>query len=106
MKNKSQGVRLAWLNKIFFFLYSFFSSSFLFSQCEALSLLDLEKSEKIKKTKAFKLNLTNEKIPDDFITRQLNETQYISRKAKEILTILTEVDPADAQFKKQISELK
>jgi len=27
-------------------------------------------------------------------------------KAKEILTILTEVDPADAQFKKQISELK
>jgi hypothetical protein len=46
MKNKSQGVRLAWLNKIFFFLYSFFASSFLFSQCEALSLLDLEKSEK------------------------------------------------------------
>ena len=27
-------------------------------------------------------------------------------RAKEILTILTEVDPADAQFKKQISELK
>jgi tetratricopeptide (TPR) repeat protein len=27
-------------------------------------------------------------------------------KAKEILTVLTEVDPADAQFKKQISELK
>jgi len=49
---------------------------------------DLEKSEKIKKTKAFKLNLTNEKIPDDFITRQLNETQYISKKAKEILTTI------------------
>lgn len=49
---------------------------------------DLEKSEKIKKTKAFKLTLTNEKIPDDFITRQLNETQYISKKAKEILTTI------------------
>ena len=27
----------------------------------------------------------NQNIPDNFIARQLNETQYISKKAKEIL---------------------
>ena len=45
MKNKSPGVLLASLNKIFFFLFSFSSSPFLFSQCETLSLLDFEKNQ-------------------------------------------------------------
>lgn len=46
---------------------------------------ELSKSNKIKSTKADKLFLTNENIPENFIQRQLNETQYISKKAREIL---------------------
>lgn len=46
---------------------------------------ELGKSGKIKRTKWDKLLLTNETIPEDFINRQLNETQYIAVKAKEIL---------------------
>lgn len=46
---------------------------------------ELTKEGKIKRTKSDKLLLGNQNIPDDFIARQLNETQYISKKAKEIL---------------------
>ncbi|MCL9967743.1 MAG: type II CRISPR RNA-guided endonuclease Cas9 [Aquirufa antheringensis] len=46
---------------------------------------ELGKDNKIKKSKLDKLLLTNEQIPEDFIARQLNETQYIAKKAKEIL---------------------
>lgn len=46
---------------------------------------ELGKDSKIKKSKLDKLLLSNEQIPEDFIARQLNETQYISKKAKEIL---------------------
>lgn len=41
---------------------------------------------KISKAKRDKLLMVASKIPQDFIERQLNETRYISRKAKEILT--------------------
>ncbi|MHA8097634.1 type II CRISPR RNA-guided endonuclease Cas9 [Aquirufa antheringensis] len=46
---------------------------------------ELVKSEKISKSKSDKLLLSNEQIPEDFIARQLNETQYIAKKAKELL---------------------
>jgi CRISPR-associated endonuclease Csn1 len=46
---------------------------------------ELGKDNKIKKSKLDKLLLSNEQIPEDFIARQLNETQYIAKKAKEIL---------------------
>lgn len=46
---------------------------------------ELVKGGKIKRTKYDKLHLVNENIPDDFINRQLNETQYIAKKAKELL---------------------
>jgi CRISPR-associated endonuclease Csn1 len=39
----------------------------------------------IGKVKRDKLLMTESKIPDDFIDRQLRETQYISKKAREIL---------------------
>lgn len=39
----------------------------------------------ISKAKRDKLLMPEEKIPDDFISRQLRETQYIARKAREIL---------------------
>lgn len=47
---------------------------------------ELGKSGKIKRTKLDKLSLANENIPEDFINRQLNETQYIAVKAKELLS--------------------
>ena len=50
---------------------------------------ELLKSDKISKAKADKLLLSNEQIPDDFIARQLNETQYITKKAKEILLTIS-----------------
>ncbi|MBT0810086.1 type II CRISPR RNA-guided endonuclease Cas9 [Litoribacter ruber] len=40
---------------------------------------------KIGRTKIQKLLMATDKIPTDFIERQIRETQYISRKAKEIL---------------------
>jgi CRISPR-associated endonuclease Csn1 len=46
---------------------------------------ELGKDGKIKKSKMDKLLFTNEQIPEDFIARQLNETQYIAKKAKEML---------------------
>lgn len=39
----------------------------------------------ISKTKRDKLLMTEDKIPDDFISRQLRESQYIAKKAREIL---------------------
>jgi len=39
----------------------------------------------INKTKRDKLLMTEDKIPDNFIDRQLRESQYIARKAREIL---------------------
>ncbi len=40
---------------------------------------------KLSKAKFQKLLMANDKIPEDFIARQLQETRYISKKAKEIL---------------------
>lgn len=45
----------------------------------------LYKKEIIGRSKKDKLLMPSEKIPKDFISRQLRETQYISRKSKEIL---------------------
>lgn len=45
----------------------------------------LFKNKIISKTKRDKLLMSENKIPSDFIDRQLRETQYISRKAREIL---------------------
>jgi CRISPR-associated endonuclease Csn1 len=44
---------------------------------------------KISKAKIQKLLMANDKIPEDFIARQLQETRYISKKAKEILFDVT-----------------
>jgi CRISPR-associated endonuclease Csn1 len=49
-------------------------------------IAELGKAGKIKRTKLDKLSLANENIPEDFINRQLNETQYIAVKAKELLS--------------------
>jgi CRISPR-associated endonuclease Csn1 len=46
----------------------------------------LYKTNKISKSKRDKLLMPSDKIPKDFIERQLRETQYIARKAKEILS--------------------
>jgi CRISPR-associated endonuclease Csn1 len=45
----------------------------------------LFKDRRITKAKRDKLLMTEEKIPNDFIARQLRETQYIARKSREIL---------------------
>lgn len=45
----------------------------------------LYKNHIIGKTKRDKLLMPGNKIPDDFIERQLRETQYISKKARELL---------------------
>ncbi|NCI47376.1 type II CRISPR RNA-guided endonuclease Cas9 [Sediminibacterium soli] len=51
-----------------------------------LDLIDtLFKNKIIGKAKRDKLLMTEEKIPKDFIERQLRQTQYIARKAREIL---------------------
>ncbi len=50
---------------------------------------DLFKQKKIKYTKYKKLLLADDEIPEDFIARQLRETQYISKKAKDILLKIT-----------------
>ena len=44
---------------------------------------------KLSKPKIQKLLMANDEIPEDFISRQLSETQYISKKAKEILFDIT-----------------
>jgi CRISPR-associated endonuclease Csn1 len=46
---------------------------------------DLYKKKIIGKGKRDKLLMSEEKIPKDFIERQLRETQYIAKKAKELL---------------------
>ena len=67
--------------------YSFLKGKWNDSEFEqfVFRVKELSKSKKISKSKSDKLLLTNDQIPEDFIARQLNETQYISRKAKEIL---------------------
>ncbi|WP_026705784.1 type II CRISPR RNA-guided endonuclease Cas9 [Flavobacterium soli] len=60
---------------------------------EKLSLEEFDQFEKrvkslfgkISKTKQNKLLMADNEIPEDFIARQLRETQYIAKKAKEIL---------------------
>ncbi|MFV8328421.1 type II CRISPR RNA-guided endonuclease Cas9 [Flavobacterium sp. ZS1P14] len=59
-------------------------NEFEFSQYEN-RMKDLFKSGKIKYTKYKKLLMADHEIPEDFIERQLRETQYIAKKAKEIL---------------------
>ena len=46
---------------------------------------DLYKAGKISKTKYNKLKMTGKDIPDNFIARDLRDTQYIAKKAKSIL---------------------
>ena len=46
---------------------------------------DLFKAGKISKTKYNKLKMQGSEIPDNFIERDLRDTQYIAKKAKEIL---------------------
>lgn len=50
-----------------------------------LRIEEYYKNGEISKTKRERLQTPKEKIPTDFIDRQLRETQFISRKAKEIL---------------------
>ena len=50
-----------------------------------LRIEDLYKSFKISKTKYNKLKMAGTEIPDDFIARDLRDTQYIAKKAKSIL---------------------
>ena len=45
----------------------------------------LAKEGKISKAKCSKLLMTGDKIPDGFIDRDLRDTQYIAKKAKELL---------------------
>ncbi len=59
-------------------------------RAEELLKLGYQKGiEGISKTKFNNLMLTNEKIPDDFISRQLQETRYITKKATEHLQLVT-----------------
>ena len=46
---------------------------------------DLAERKKISKTKLAKLLMPVDKLPTDFIERQLKESQYIAKKAKEML---------------------
>lgn len=48
---------------------------------------DLKFRGSIKYSKSQKLMTTDDKIPSDFIERQLKETQYIAKKAKELLKL-------------------
>ncbi|MDO4216899.1 MAG: type II CRISPR RNA-guided endonuclease Cas9 [Bacteroidales bacterium] len=50
---------------------------------------DLFKSNAIGKAKQNKLKMSYEQIPDDFIERDLRNTQYIARKAQEMLFEIT-----------------
>jgi len=59
-------------------------NEFDFAQYEA-RVKDLFKTGKIKYTKYKKLLMADADIPEDFIERQLRETQYIAKKATEIL---------------------
>ena len=52
---------------------------------------DLFKSGKISKTKMTKLLMTADDIPTDFINRDLRDSQYIARKAREILEDIVRV---------------
>lgn len=47
-----------------------------------------EKSKRISKTKAQRFLLSESEIPKDFINRQLRETQYITKKALQMLQLL------------------
>ncbi|MBR3855045.1 MAG: type II CRISPR RNA-guided endonuclease Cas9 [Bacteroidaceae bacterium] len=46
---------------------------------------ELYRKDKISKTKRDKLLMCGEDVPEDFISRDLRDTQYIARKAREIL---------------------
>lgn len=48
----------------------------------------LYKNNSLSKTKLNKLKMKGENIPDDFIARDLRDTQYIAKKAKDILSEL------------------
>lgn len=52
---------------------------------------NLFKKGKISKTKYKKLKMKLSEIPNDFIDRDLRETQYISKKAKQMLLSITKV---------------
>ncbi len=49
---------------------------------------ELYKNDRISRTKRDRLLMSANEIPEDFINRQLNETRYIVKKAKEILAPL------------------
>lgn len=59
-----------------------------FNQYQA-RVTDLFKSQKVGYTKYQKLLMPDDKIPQDFVERQLKETQYITKKARELLVLIT-----------------
>lgn len=66
---------------------------------------NLYKTGKIGKAKRDKLLMQGEDIPDDFIERDLRNTQYISRKAKEILEdIVPHVVPTTGKITDRLRE--
>lgn len=48
-------------------------------------IFDLLKNERISKSKYYKLKMKGESIPDDFIERDIKDTQYIAKVAKNLL---------------------
>jgi CRISPR-associated endonuclease Csn1 len=70
-----------------FLLDKFGKDSEQFNQFQA-RVTDLFKSQKIGYTKYQKLLIADDKIPEDFIERQLKETQYITKKARELLMLI------------------
>lgn len=66
---------------------------------------NLLKSKAIKETKYKKLLMTAKEIPDGFIQRDLRDSQYIARKAKEMLsTIVKDVVSTSGQITDRLRE--
>ncbi len=65
----------------------------------------LNESSGLSKTKYRKLLMPSAEIPDDFIERQLRESQYIARKAKELLLQVTrQVSPTIGSISSKLRE--
>lgn len=69
--------------------FSFLQEKFSKEEFEQYQVRVKSLSGKLSKPKIQKLLMANDEIPEDFINRQLSETQYISKKAKEILFDIT-----------------
>jgi CRISPR-associated endonuclease Csn1 len=71
-----------------YLLDKFGTDSEQFKQFQA-RVTDLFKSQRIGYTKYQKLLMPDDKIPEDFVERQLKETQYITKKARELLMLIS-----------------